>query len=266
MTGIDKALLRQLLSISGAWEISDYQLEVRKQRCDVWIGPLVERNWFGRPKTTPTRGQQHTWQHLSFGNLRFVVHVSAPAGLELGRMAWTGTVGMPFTHALAHQVFVMFNEGMTVPAICKLMHLSLNDVWKYRFAIDNGLVQTQTAGAAPATPAAPAKPIVPAVPVAAAAVTAMPAATNGTPTVDLETDAEGAVPDVTDPVWLRVASGDLKLDIKVLSLKLMLTKVRSQLEVISDDEVRMLKLRDLHRYFVKNERVLGHELAQLKAE
>jgi len=56
----------------------------------------------------------------------------------------------------------------------------------------------------------------------------------------------------------------MKLDIRVLSLKLMLTRVRSQLEVISDDEVRLLKLRDLHRYFVKNERVLGHELAQLK--
>lgn len=260
MTGIDKALLRQLLSISGAWEISDYQLEVRKQRCDVWIGPLVERNWFGRPKTPPTRGQQHTWQHLSFGNIRFVVHVSAPVGLDLGRLPWTGTVGMPFTHALAHQIFVMFNEGMTLPAICKLMHLSLNDVWKYRFAIDNGLVQSQTAAA----PAAPARPVAPVAAAAAAPVPAMPAAANGAMAVDLETD-DGTVPDVTDPVWLRLASGDLKLDIKVLSLKLMLTKVRSQLEVISDDEVRMLKLRDLHRYFVKNERVLGHELSQLKA-
>lgn len=257
MTGIDKALLRQLLAISGAWEISDYQLEVRKQRCDVWIGPLVERNWFGRPKTPPTRGQQHTWQHLSFGNIRFIVHVNAPAGADLARLPWTGTVGMPFTHALAQQVFVMFNEGVELPAICKLMHLSLNDVWKYRFALDNGLVKGQAA-----TPTAPlAKPVA-----APAATTAAPAATAAAavPTVDLATD-DGAVPDVTDPVWLRLASGDLKLDIKVLSLKLMLTKVRSQLEVISDDEVRMLKLRDLHRYFVKNERVLGHELSQLKA-
>ncbi|WP_051511870.1 hypothetical protein [Methylibium sp. T29] len=72
------------------------------------------------------------------------------------------------------------------------------------------------------------------------------------------------MPDVTDPIWLRLANGDLQLDIRVLSLKLMLTRVRSQLDLISDDEVRLLKLRDLHRYFVKNERVLSHELAQLK--
>lgn len=72
------------------------------------------------------------------------------------------------------------------------------------------------------------------------------------------------MPDVTDPVWLRLLDGDLSLDIKVLSLKLMLTKLRSQLDLIHDEEVRLLKLKELHRYFVKNERVLTHELDQLR--
>lgn len=76
--------------------------------------------------------------------------------------------------------------------------------------------------------------------------------------------ASTAVPDVTDPVWLRLLDGDLSLDIKVLSLKLMLTKLRSQLDLIHDEEVRLLKLKELHRYFVKNERVLTHELDQLR--
>jgi len=39
---------------------------------------------------------------------------------------------------------------------------------------------------------------------------------------------------------------------------------QADLELISDDEVKLLKLRDLHRYFVKNERVLTHELRQLR--
>lgn len=258
MTGIDKALLRQLLSITGAWEITDYQLDARKQRCDVWVGPKVERGWFGRPKkAAPARLQQHTWQHVALGPIRFFVHLAAPSGVELARVAWTGDAGMPFTHALAQQVFVMFNEGMPLPSICKLMGLTLNDVWRYRFAIDNGLVQSQPAAApAPATPAhatpahATPAPVAPAAPAPSAPA---PAA-----------EADSAVPDVTDPVWMDLVTGDMKLDIRVLSLKLMLTRVRSQLELISDDEVRLLKLRDLHRYFVKNERVLGHELAQLR--
>lgn len=44
----------------------------------------------------------------------------------------------------------------------------------------------------------------------------------------------------------------------------MLSRVRSQLAVITDDEVRELKVRELHRYFVKNARMLGHELKQLE--
>ena len=256
MTGIDKALLRQLLSITGAWEITDYQLDARKQRCDVWVGPKVERGWFGRPKkAAPARQQQHTWQHVALGPIRFFVHLASPSGVELARLPWTGDAGMPFTHALAQQVFVMFNEGMSLPSICKLMGLTLNDVWRYRFAIDNGLVQSQPSApaAAPAAPAAPRAtpaPVAQAVPVASAPAPA--------------SEPDSAVPDVTDPVWMDLVTGDMKLDIRVLSLKLMLTRVRSQLELISDDEVRLLKLRDLHRYFVKNERVLGHELAQLK--
>lgn len=242
MTGIDKALLRQLLLIGNAWEIGDYQLDLRKRRCDVWVAPEVERSWFGRPrKAAAVRTEQHTWQHLALGPVRFFLHVSAPVGADLSRSSWTGDPGMPFTHALAQQVFAMFNEGMELTAICKMMGLSLNDVWRYRFAIDNGLVQSQTGA-----PKAPARP-------AAAAAAA-----------DVSRGGATAVPDVADPVWLRVVSGDLKLDIKVLSLKLMLTRVRSQLELISDDEVRLLKLRDLHRYFVKNERVLSHELTQLR--
>ena len=157
MTGIDKALLRQLLSITGAWEITDYQLDARKQRCDVWVGPQVERGWFGRPKKAPpARLQQHTWQHVALGPIRFFVHLSAPSGSELARLPWTGDNGMPFTHALAQQVFVMFNEGMSLPTICKMMGLTLNDVWRYRFAIDNGLVKSQSASVAAAATAATA--------------------------------------------------------------------------------------------------------------
>ena len=46
---VDKALLRQLLLIERPWEVRDYRLDVRKRRCDVWIGQEPERGWFGRP-------------------------------------------------------------------------------------------------------------------------------------------------------------------------------------------------------------------------
>lgn len=248
-TGIDKALLRQLLSIAGGWDVTDYELDLRKQRCDVWVGPQVERGWFGRARksqTGPT--EQHVWRHLAFGRTRFVIHVTAPAGTDLSRMIWAGDPGMPFTRALAQHVFLMFNEGLSIEAICKLHGLSLNDVWKYRFAVDNGLVNIQ--GSQSTTPPAAMAP--------------QPAATRPAAAALMAANGSDSVPDVADPVWMQLASGELKLDIRVLSLKLMLTKVRSQLEVIHDDEIRMLKLRDLHRYFLKNERALSYELAQIR--
>lgn len=240
MISIDKALLRQLLLIERPWEVRDYRLDVRKRRCDVWIGQEPERGWFGRPKAAPA-GEVAVWQHLAIGPVRFHLHVTVPHGFESRGIGWMGDAGMPFTRALAALVFALFGEGVPLQSVCTLLDLSLQDVWRYRYALDTG----RAGGAEPvARPAEPAP---------------APAATRAGPA-----PASTAVPDVTDPVWLRLLDGDLSLDIKVLSLKLMLTKLRSQLDLIHDEEVRLLKLKELHRYFVKNERVLTHELDQLR--
>jgi hypothetical protein len=240
MISIDKALLRQLLLIERPWEVRDYRLDVRKRRCDVWIGQEPERGWFGRPKSAPA-GELAVWQHLAIGPVRFHLHVTVPHGFESRGIGWMGDAGMPFTRALAARVFALFGEGVPLQSVCTLLDLSLQDVWRYRYALDTG----RAGGAEPvARPAEPAP---------------APAATRAGPA-----PASTAVPDVTDPVWLRLLDGDLSLDIKVLSLKLMLTKLRSQLDLIHDEEVRLLKLKELHRYFVKNERVLTHELDQLR--
>lgn len=237
MISIDKALLRQLLLIDRPWEVREYRLDVRKRRCDVWIAQEPERGWFGRPKAAPA-GEAAVWQHLAIGPVRFHLHVTLPLGFDSKGIGWMGEAGMPFTRALAARVFALFGEGVSLQSVCTLLDLSLQDVWRYRYALDTG----RTGGGeaeAPVRPPAPA-----------------PAADPVSP--------DSAVPDVTDPVWLRLLDGDMSLDIKVLSLKLMLTKLRSQLDLIHDEEVRLLKLKELHRYFVKNERVLTHELDQLR--
>ena len=240
MISIDKALLRQLLLIERPWEVRDYRLDVRKRRCDVWIGQEPERGWFGRPKAAPA-GEVAVWQHLAIGPVRFHLHVTVPHGFESRGIGWMGDAGMPFTRALAARVFALFGEGVPLQSVCTLLDLSLQDVWRYRYALDTGRAGGSEPGARPAEPAQ------------------APAATPTGPA-----PASTAVPAVTDPVWLRLLDGDLSLDIKVLSLKLMLTKLRSQLDLIHDEEVRLLKLKELHRYFVKNERVLTHELDQLR--
>lgn len=240
MMSIDKALLRQLLLIERPWEVREYRLDVRKRRCDVWIAQEAERGWFGRARPAPP-GDTAVWQHLAIGPIRFHLHVSLPLGFDGKGLGWMGEPGMPFTRALAGRVFALFGEGLPLPAICTLLDLSLQDVWRYRYALDTGR----------SSPTEPEAAVV------------RPVAAGPAP-ADAAAAADSAVPDVTDPVWQRLLEGDLSLDIKVLSLKLMLTRLRSQLDLIQDEEVRMLKLKELHRYFVKNERVLNHELDQLR--
>jgi hypothetical protein len=256
MISIDKALLRQLLLIERPWEVREYRLDVRKRRCDVWIAPEVERGWFGRAKSAPT-GETMVWQHLAIGPTRFHLHVTLPPGFDTKGIGWMGETGMPFTRALAAQVFALFGEGVSLPSMCTLLDLSLQDVWSYRYALDTG----RAGGTGGAQASAPIR--VPASePARAAPARVLPAAVAAPAAVPLSADSN--VPDIADPVWLRLLSGELKLDIKVLSLKLMLAKLRSQMDVIQDEEVRLMKLKELHRYFVKNERVLIHELNQLR--
>lgn len=257
MISIDKALLRQLLLIERPWEVREYRLDVRKRRCDVWIAPEVERGWFGRPKSAPT-GETAVWQHLAVGPTRFHLHVTIPPGFDTKGIAWMGETGMPFTRALAAQVFALFGEGVSLQSMCTLLDLSLQDVWSYRYALDNGRAGGTGLAAAARAPAPAAAPT-------SAPARAEPAAAAPEPLAE-PVAADSRVPDIADPVWLRLLSGDLKLDIKVLSLKLMLAKLRSQMDVIQDEEVRQMKLKELHRYFVKNERVLIHELNQLRLD
>ena len=78
------------------------------------------------------------------------------------------------------------------------------------------------------------------------------------------TAEDGDVPDVSDPMWQALLSGELDLDVRTLSLRLLLTKLRQQARGLQDDELRMLKLVELHRYFARHRAVLRHEIDQLR--
>lgn len=264
MITIDKALLRQLLMIDRPWEVREYHLDLRKRRLDVWLGEEVERGWFGRERKPARAATEHHWQHVPFGPIKVHLHVGVPNAMDTRGLFWMGEAGMPFSRALANRVFTLFNEGVPLPVVCRLLELPLQDVWRYRYALDNGRAKV-TDGEVSSH--ASAGMVAGAVQQAAQAVAASPDAPYPSQAAGPASTPSAAdwVPDVTDPVWQRLLEGEMPLDIKVLSLKLMLTRSRSQMELITDEEVRLLKMRELHRYFVKNQRVLGHELSQIRA-
>jgi len=237
---LDKVLLGRLLQLNEPWTVRDFRFDPGARRIDCWIGLEVQRGWFGlgRRQSEP-EGKERVWRHIDLAGWRCHLRVLAPSSADLSALPWAGPDDMPFSQALSKQVFALFNEGVSLNGICAITGIPLQELWKFKFALDQGKTAISD----------PAKAV---------------AAASGAPSGQQDAAADGDVPDVADPVWLQLIEGQRDIDIRALSLKLLMTRLRSQMEVITDDEVRMLKLRELHRYFVKNARMLGHELAQLR--
>lgn len=241
---LDKVLLGRLLQLNEPWTVRDFRFDPGARRIDVWIGLEVQRGWFGLGrKSVEPESAERVWRHIDLAGWRTHLRVLAPPGADLSALPWAGSADMPFSQALSKQVFALFNEGVSLNGICAITGIPLQELWKFKYALDQGKTAIGDANRA-ATAATPG-----------ASATEAPVS-----------DAVGAddVPDLADPIWLQLIEGQRDIDIRALSLKLLMTRLRSQMELITDDEVRMLKLRELHRYFVKNARMLGHELSQLR--
>lgn len=231
-----RALWSTLLRVEEPWSVLSFKVDPHSRRHDVSIGIEVARGWFGLSRKAPQPAPVVSWRHVNFGDWEVHVHVLAPEGTDLSRYPWAGDTELPFTRALNQQVLAMLREGCTLQSICTLLNVPLTELWKFRYAIDSGRWSASEGAAMP--PAAPA------------ASTAPP---------------DGELPDAADPVWRALLDGSLQIDIRVLGLKLLLTRLRSQLELIADEDIRMLKLQEFQRYFAKNRHLLAHELAQIRA-
>lgn len=222
-------LLHKMLEIHYPWQIVRIREDLGKSQVDVWIGRQTGKgNWFfGNRATAAPEEREQVWRHVNLGDMRCIIH-AAPVD-EPSPPAWSGKPGMPFSHALARLIASMMRDGVKLQSICGLLDLTVSDVWKFKHTLDSGRVGLS----------------------------------GPLPAVAEEAAGTSAVPEPDHPVWERLLDGSLNIDIRLLSLKLMLAKLREQMCVITDVEVRVLKAYELQRYFVRYEKALGHELAQL---
>ncbi len=231
-----RSLWGRLLRIEEPWSVLDSRADALGRRHDVWIGIEVPRGWFGLRRAAPRPQPTHSWRHVNFGDWTVQVHVAAPHDADLSRHGWGGDATLPFTRALSQQIFALLREGCSLQSICTLLDVPLADLWKFRYAIDSG---RWSAGEG------------------------MPRSSGDDPAAP--DTADGALPEAADPVWRALLDGSLQIDIRVLGLKLMLARLRSQFEMINDEDIRMLKTQECQRYFAKNRHLLAHEIEQLRS-
>ncbi len=241
-------ILHAILGLEKPWCIAKFNISHSLNRIDVWIDQEVtyveKSRWFGLKKIKvqllDSRATAYTkWRHLNLERWPLYVHSPLPLPTSLMRMPWTGERGQQFSHALGNSVFSMMGEGASLATICAVLQVDLIDLWKYKQALDKGQIGVQASDAKFFNQAF---------------INAESLAKNA---------AGSAVPSIDHPVWQAIASGTMELEIKTLSLRLLLTRVKSQYFIAADNEVRALRIRELHRFFEKNQRLLSHELRQI---
>ncbi len=219
-------LLAQALDIRAPWQIDRVRNDFGKDQCDIWITRHAGRSsWFFGNRSSPAHGYEQSWRHLNIGQMRCVIHAVRPTDGG-DTPSWIGHDDQPFSQALSRKIAGMLRDGISLQAICNHLDVTVADLWKFKHSLDNG-----KSGLSAATSPADAP--------------------------------QGAVPAAGNPVWENLLDGSLNIDIRVLSLKLLLTKLREQFAIISDAEVRVMKCHEMQRYFIRHEKLLAHELAQL---
>lgn len=221
----DSELLQRVLAVASPWQVLEVRDDLGERQIDVWVGEAGGRTgWFFGQKAAAADKPERVWRHLNLGGWRCFVHVAG--GGAPADPLWCGEPDLPFTRAMAREAAALLWEGVRLQTICALLDVRLDDLWKLKHSLDSG--KTGLSAAVP------------------------------------ECSPSGCVPDANDPVWESLLDGSLDIDIRVLSLKLLLTRLREQMRLITDTEVRMLKAYEMHRYFVRYEHILAHELAQLR--
>lgn len=234
--------------IPHPWRATEYRIDEVAAMVHVWItrqphtNGNKKRSWFSRLTTVqaiaeaPINGPEMQWRHLNCMNFTCQIHTFDVLDERHFDLPWFGQPGLPFTNRLSRQVFACLKEGLEIPAICDIHNLAFADLWKFKHALDNGQAKFEYTPRQKTDTAA-----------------------------HLSRSADsGNVPDVKDPVWERLITGELSIHIKTLSLQLILTKLRQQVSLQQNDEVKQLKLRELHRYVERNQRSLEYELNQVR--
>jgi hypothetical protein len=241
--------------ILAPWRVTHWHCDESAQKIHIWVTRLplpemvIKRNWLGKItsitsthaelNTLPASASHMHWQHVSCFDFSCTIHTEDILKTQHIELPWFGQADLPFTNRLAQQVFSCMMEGMELSAICSLYSLSFADLWKFKFAIDKGQVTINY------TPF------------------------KRTPTASKNSSLSEAIsrgiPLLADAVWEKLIKGELSIQTSTLSFQLILTKIRLQVSMQKSDDMKSLKLRELHRYVERNERSLTEELRQIRA-
>jgi hypothetical protein len=233
------AVVEKLLGVSYPWVIHQLHIDEAHKSVTVQIGH-GRPGWFGARRAIAGNAiEKRSWQHVGLGTLKCLIQFDGPAGVSPPPMPWCGPVDSPFTNALSRQLLTLFANGATLSGVSGALELDPQDVWRFKRGLDTGRFGAGWDEAA-----------VPGVAVAREAANAP--------------EVADPLPGVDNAIWHEILSGSASVEVRNLGLQLLLTRLRTQYRLASDDSVRSLKVHELRRYCEKNTQAASHEVEQIR--
>ena len=240
--------LRQVLGLTGDWHVQQIRMSGDGGAFEIMVGRIRQvSGWLGQKTWVAVDGPRHGWRHLDFGGLPTYVYAVLDGDESLFEQPWAAPREQRFSRAMASYLVELLCSGAELGSICKMHRIDLDTLWRFRFSLDNvgaaslmepealiRLRQRETARRQMLETSPP---------------TAMPVP---------------AVPNADAEIWQQIATGEVPLQTDTLALRLLLARLRSDLNTVTDPEVAQLKCAKLHRYFSNNAGQLQAELNQLK--
>lgn len=224
-------MCRHLLGVKAPWDVSQVRMDVHSRQIHVYL--TAGRSWFGRYLPDQTRSR---WRHTNLGSCQTFIHASLPDSLDEQERgaAFLGEPGNEFSHGLARRVVGCLQAGMSYRQVCDLMGIDVHLAWQIRLAISEGT---------------------------------LPGVARNV-SQRLKTEEQGSaqatlIPTSGDPVWYHVLSSERPLEVRMLSLRLLLTRCRQEFGQLRGDDARQLKINEIRRFFIKHEKQLTTEIEQL---
>ena len=151
------------------------------------------------------------------------------------KKAWLGGSKLKITYGIAHKIVEMLSKGIPFSVICRDFKIPVETAWLVKQQFDSGSL----------------------------ALNSLKKGKKAAPKAASGADQASGIPDAENNVWMQLLSKDSGFTTNSLNLSLFLTKIRAQVKNMQDEESAQFKINELRHFFIKNQRTLSREIAQL---
>ncbi len=256
----DLDFCKQILGLQDPWQVQAVEIDPPSNRLDIYIGYAGGRKkgLFGSSDqatcphcqaSLPQTGDYEavTLRHLPLANLRTYLHVP-PAGMVQSERddcvcmrAWAAA-GSRYTQAMQEHVIDALQAAPTNQIAARLAGVSSSEAREI----------SELTGIAPAgRDAAPA---------------AETAAADSDDSHDFDLADTSHIPGADHKGWQRLINGELPIQTDSVALRMLLQRVRSNVEKDPGEQTRRAGAQSLRQFFIKNQQLLKHEIELLGAD